>query len=187
MVWLQQVWEHVIVPGMTSSVQYRWVICKKVNGMCTIIIYVAFDGNTDSIDRYANMDYLFFSGLRDSKIKTLVVSYDIACQWHKNLWTRMMELPHTYQFIAGQRVIVFVVPKFHLPAHILACQVAFSFNYTKNVGRTEGEAPERGWGNINGAAGMTQEMGPGARRDTLDDFLGDWNWKKVANMGTSPT
>lgn len=75
--------------------------------------------------------------------------------------------------------------KFHLPAHIMACQIAFSFNYTKNVGRTDGEAPERGWGNINGAAGMTQEMGPGARRDTLDDFLGDWNWKKVTNMGES--
>lgn len=97
----------------------------------------------------------------------------------------MTELPHSYQWIAGQRVIVFLVPKFHLPAHILACQIAFSFNYTKNAARTDGEAPERGWGNINGAAGMTQEMGPGARRDTLDDFLGDWNWKKVSHMGTS--
>lgn len=131
------------------------------------------------------MDYLFFSSLRDSKVKRLVVSYDIACQWHKNLWTRMMELPHTFQFVDGHHVIIFLVPKFHLPAHILACQVAFSFNYTKHVGRTEGEAPERGWGNINGTAGMTQEMGPGSRRDTLDDFLGDWNWKKVANMGKS--
>lgn len=129
------------------------------------------------------MDYLFFSSLRDSKIKILVVSYDIACQWHKNLWTRMMELPHHFQFVAGQRAVVFCVPKFHLPAHILACQVSFSFNYTKHVGRTDGEAPERGWGDINSAAGMTQEMGPGSRRDTLDCFLGDRNWKKVTRMG----
>lgn len=94
-----------------------------------------------------------------------------------------MELPHQFQFIAGQRVVVFCVPKFHLLAHILACQIAFSFNYTKDVGRTDGEAPERGWDDVNGAAGMTQEMGPGSRRDTLDDFLGDRNWKKVTRMG----
>jgi hypothetical protein len=26
-------------------------------------------------------------------------------------------------------------------------------------------------------------MGPGARRDTLDDHFGDWNWKKITMLG----
>lgn len=92
-------------------------------------------------------------------------------------------MPHTYQFQDGKLVVVFLVPKFHLPAHIRACQVAFSFNLTKLVGQSDGEAPERGWDDINGAATMTAEMGPGSRRDTLDDLFGDRNWKKTTRMG----
>ncbi|KAG1887840.1 hypothetical protein F4604DRAFT_1916666 [Suillus subluteus] len=49
----------------------------------------------------------------------------------------------------------------------------------------DGEAPERGWANINPVASSTKEMGPGARRDTLDDFFGDWNWKKIVSLGTT--
>jgi hypothetical protein len=79
--------------------------------------------------------------------------------------------------------IRYLVPKFHLPAHVEACNLAFSFNLTRGVGRTDGEAPERGWANINPAAQSTKEMGPGSRRDTLDDHFGDWNWKKIIKMG----
>lgn len=129
------------------------------------------------------MDYLLLSSTRDCKVKMLVVLYDIACQWSKKIWNRMSAYPHSMQWRKGQRVIVFLVPKFHLPAHITACQIAYSFNYTPNVGRTEGEAPERGWSQLNGAAGSTKEMGPGSYRDTLDDLMGDLNYKKVKGMG----
>ncbi|KAG1732168.1 hypothetical protein EDB19DRAFT_1831477, partial [Suillus lakei] len=30
----------------------------------------------------------------------------------------------------------------------------------------------------------TREMGPGSRRDTLDDHFNDWNWKKICAMGS---
>ncbi|KAG1853668.1 hypothetical protein F4604DRAFT_1686257 [Suillus subluteus] len=46
------------------------------------------------------------------------------------------------------------------------------------VGRTDGEAPEHGWANINPISSSTKEMGPGAQRDTLDNYFGDLNWKK---------
>ena len=55
----------------------------------------------------------------------------------------------------------------------------------KGVGRTDGEAPERGWANINPAAQSTKEMGPGRRRDMLDDHFSDWNWKKTIKLGMS--
>lgn len=61
----------------------------------------------------------------------------------------------------------------------------YSFNLTRNVGRTDGEAPERGWSNINSQATSTREMGPGFRRDTLDDHFNDWNWKKTVGLGMS--
>ncbi|EIW81308.1 hypothetical protein CONPUDRAFT_153858 [Coniophora puteana RWD-64-598 SS2] len=51
------------------------------------------------------------------------------------------------------------------------------------VGRTDGETVERGWSNINPVATSTKEMGHGHRIDTLDDYFGDWNWKKLVGLG----
>lgn len=132
------------------------------------------------------MDYLFYKTLGDADdISQLVVSYDIACQWSINLQTRMFALDHKFQLFDGRKHIIFLVPKFHLPAHIASCRTNFSFNYTKGVGRTDGEAPERGWAEINPLAPSTKEMGPGFRRDTLDGHFGDFNWRKVIGLGKS--
>lgn len=133
------------------------------------------------------MDFLFLSSLLYTALVGFVVSYDIACQWSLYLWDRMGAFPAAYHFDFIQSSVSFVVPKFHLPAHIAKCQTAYSLNYTRSVGRTDGEAPERGWADINQAASSTKEMGPGSRRDTLDDYFGDWNWKKITNMRTSLT
>jgi hypothetical protein len=79
-------------------------------------------------------------------------------------------------------LITYVVPKFYLAVHRLFCQASFSLNFTPYVGRTDGEAPERGWAAMNAVANSTKEMGPGSRRDTLDDHFGDYNWRKVSSM-----
>ncbi|KAF8131200.1 hypothetical protein EV363DRAFT_1165737 [Boletus edulis] len=139
-------------------------------------------GDLQKGERYTNMDYLFFSAMRHSSVTVLNVSYDIACQWSKHIWDRMAKLPADLHLDFKKRDITFFVPKFHLPAHVQACQTMFSFNFIPGVGRTDGEAPERGWSNINPAAASTKEMGPGARRDVLDDHFGHWNWKKVAGL-----
>jgi hypothetical protein len=134
------------------------------------------------------MDYLFFSMLKeagDSSYVHVTVSYDIACQWSKNLWKRMETYPRSLHIDHHRTDFTFLVPKFHLPAHIEACQTAFSFNLTVGGGRTDGESPERGWANINHTASSTKEMGPGSRRDFLDDHFGDWNHKKVISLGRS--
>ncbi|KAF8873377.1 hypothetical protein BD779DRAFT_1477029 [Infundibulicybe gibba] len=49
----------------------------------------------------------------------------------------------------------------------------------------DGEAPERGWAALNPVASSTKEMGPGSQRDTLDDILGDYNWRKITSLFTS--
>jgi hypothetical protein len=133
--------------------------------------------------RYLHTDYVLVQTLLATALLCLVISYDIACQWHKKFGERMKIFPPEEDLNRIQH-IRYLVPKFHLPAHIEACNLAFSFNLTKGVGRTDGEAPERGWANINPAAQSTKEMGPGSRRDTLDDHFGDWNWKKIIKMGT---
>ena len=77
--------------------------------------------------------------------------------------------------------VMYLVPKFHLPAHIKACNLLFSFNLTPGIGWTDGEAPEWGWVNINPLVHSMKEIEPGTRHDTIDDHFGDWNWKKVRN------
>ncbi|KAJ7145055.1 hypothetical protein C8R43DRAFT_953505 [Mycena crocata] len=134
-------------------------------------------------ERYINMDYLFFMGLNGSEISELYVSYDIACQWHKNLWERMKTFPEEVRFVKGKQYCVFLIPKFHLPAHIEACNILFSFHLTRYVGMTDGEAPERGWSNLNPLATSTMEMGPGMRRDTINDAFNDWNHKIITGFG----
>ncbi|KAG2087448.1 uncharacterized protein F5147DRAFT_748526 [Suillus discolor] len=124
-----------------------------------------------------------YSMRSSSDIVALNISYNITCQWSKHIWTRMSTFPHQYHIKHHEKSIVFLILKFHLPAHIAKCQTSFSFNLIKGVGRTDGEAPERRWVDINPIATSTHEMGPSSRCDTLDDHFNDWNWKKICAMG----
>ncbi|KAJ7022851.1 hypothetical protein C8F04DRAFT_970965 [Mycena alexandri] len=133
-------------------------------------------------ERYINMDYIFFIGLARSEISELFVSYDIACQWHKNIWERMKTFDREVRFVRGKKFCVFLIPKFHLPAHIEACNIFFSFRLTRYVGMTDGEAPERGWSMLNPLASSTVEMGPGMRRDTINDAFNNMNHKKILGL-----
>ncbi|KAH9906094.1 uncharacterized protein B0H18DRAFT_1132035 [Fomitopsis serialis] len=137
-------------------------------------------GDLQKGERYVNMDYLFASSLRKHSTTRVVVSYDIACQWSVNLWSRMMQYEFEWNF--EQQTITFLIPKFHLPAHQESCHTKYSYNFIKHVGRTDGEAVERGWAAVNGFSGSTKEMGPGSRRDVLDDVFGDYNWRKVIQL-----
>lgn len=132
---------------------------------------------------YVNMDYIFLSSLKRNPPAFLVVSYDIACQWSIKLAKRCRLYPPNVISDSGLN-ISYLIPKFHLPAHVPKCQIKYSFNLTPGVGRTDGEAPERGWADANAVAASTKEMGPGSRRDTLDDHFGDRNWGKITQIGT---
>ncbi|KAJ7761424.1 hypothetical protein B0H16DRAFT_1312223 [Mycena metata] len=143
-------------------------------------------GDLQKGERYINMDWMFWKSLEGyDDLVQLVVSYDIVCQWRINIWTRLLKYKPELRQNArtGERYYMWLIPKFHLPAHIEACNILYSFNLTPYVGQTDGEAPERGWANANPLAASTKEMGPGARRDTLDDHFNDWNHKKIVALG----
>jgi len=131
------------------------------------------------------MDYVFLSSLKLSAPSRLVLSYDIACQWSRNLQRRCDIYPPNplSSTTENSMHMTYLVPKFHLPAHVVQCQINYSFNLEPRVGRTDGEAPECGWSDINRIANSTKEMGPGSRRDTLDNHFGDRNWRKITQFG----
>lgn len=129
------------------------------------------------------MDYFFLSSIKTTQVSRIVVSYDIACQWSKNILERCRLYPSNPISTSQDLDMVYLVPKFHLNAHIQKCREAYSFNFEPKVGRTDGESPERGWAATNAVANSTKEMGPGSRRDTLDDHFGDYNWRKIISIG----
>ncbi|KAJ7500477.1 hypothetical protein B0H11DRAFT_1678380, partial [Mycena galericulata] len=141
-------------------------------------------GDLQKGERYSNMDYIFFSSLIGITLLTVVASYDIACQWGRNFWQRAKTMPTNLQLPAWLEIL-FKVPKFHLPPHVKKCHGPYSFNYTKGVGRTDGEGVERNWSWLNWAARSISVMGPGAREDTIDDLCGFSNWKKTVDFGNS--
>jgi len=127
---------------------------------------------------------MFLTSLKGSIHKDVVASYDIGCQWEKNLWKRVDEYPPNMSISPERRSrFRFLVPKFHLPSHKEKCQTRYSFNFAPWVGRTDGEAPERGWSRINPIAPSSCEMNSGNRHETLDDHFGDSNWRKTSDMG----
>lgn len=129
--------------------------------------------------RYNNMDWVVLSALRWTPTRDLLISYDIGCQWSKNLAKRVPRYPEWLRLDMSSTRLRAVVPKFHLPAHGAKCQTEYSLNFLPYVGRTYGEGVESEWAHINGTASSTQEMAPAVRHETLNDHWGSWNWQKL--------
>lgn len=132
------------------------------------------------------MDYVVLSTLsaENSLVNWITFSYDISCQWSKNLLTRFASYPpEMVKIDVSSHDLHFAIPKFHLPGHGKSCQIKYSFNYLKGSGRTCGEGIEQGWASQNPLSMSTREMGPGARSETLDDHWNAWNFRKLAALG----
>ncbi|KAG1774894.1 hypothetical protein EV702DRAFT_974103, partial [Suillus placidus] len=104
--------------GTVDCAQHNMKLCNAV-------------GDLQKGEKYINMDYLFFSAMSHNEVTVLNVLYDIACQWSKHLWSWMMTLPSRFHLDFSSKAITFLVPKFHLPAHIEQCQIDFSFNLSQ--------------------------------------------------------
>jgi hypothetical protein len=135
---------------------------------------------------YANMDLALFSTLLPaihSGLTRVLVSYDIGCQWSKNLSKRLALYPITSSFdLASLEYWRVILPKFHLANHGKDCQLRFNINFTDGAGRMTGEMIESGWALSNPIAVSTRENGPFARRAVLDDHWGSENWRKLRRL-----
>ncbi|KAN0078443.1 hypothetical protein V8E55_010500 [Tylopilus felleus] len=68
-------------------------------------------GDLQKGERYNNMDYLFFSAMCHISLSTLNISYNIACQWSKHIWTWMTTLPPDLQLDLDSKHVTFFVLK----------------------------------------------------------------------------
>ncbi|KAJ7807758.1 hypothetical protein B0H14DRAFT_3482945 [Mycena olivaceomarginata] len=136
-------------------------------------------GDLQMGERYCNMDFLLFASLLGFVLTLLTVSYDIACQSSKHIWTRMQGLPQKYHLNIDPANVCWMIPNFHLPGHKIACHSPFSFHWLWGAGLTHGKTVEQNWEFLNGAAGSTKLMGVGARQTALEGLLGFHNWRRL--------
>jgi Kyakuja-Dileera-Zisupton transposase len=127
------------------------------------------------------MDYVILSSLAGTKLPRVVLSYDIGCQWSKNLSQRMKDLPETLQLDPAVQVEV-GIPTWHVNGHGDDCKANVSLGYMHGVGRTCGEDVETTWAQTNALGTSTREMGPGARHETLDDQWCGMNFRKTVGF-----
>ncbi|KAG2097508.1 uncharacterized protein F5147DRAFT_777956 [Suillus discolor] len=121
-------------------------------------------------------------------VLTVIISYNIACQWKLNLLKRMAAIPEHLQVPLTTAMLAFIfgIPKFHCPAHDIKCATPHSLNLIPGVSRMDhGEGIERNWSEMNRVANSMKEMGPGSQHDTLalDDHFGHHNWRKYVSLG----
>ncbi|TFK61216.1 hypothetical protein BDN72DRAFT_778500 [Pluteus cervinus] len=132
-------------------------------------------------EAYARSDYVLMQALDDHQSQRwIMVSYDIWCQYWKNLRARVStHFPDKLPLLDQMRG---AVPKMHIKGHVEECQVRWSFNYLEHSGETCGEKIETSWAEQNQAAPSTKQQNAGHRHDSLDDHFDFWNWGKLQTL-----
>lgn len=176
--------ERASAGGMALSERMVWAVCRLARGAWLLYRLILPLADVLSSIRYPNMDFIVFCGLVRCIVLTIWFSYDIVCQWSRNLVRRVATLPPRMQIDpdilnASKKVL----PKFHEFNHGYKCQVQYSLNITRHAGRMNCEDPERWWGYSNATSMSTKEMGEGSREDTLDDFARSYNFRKITGFG----
>ena len=179
---LLRVSEVSIVLAMDLNDRAGWWTCRRENGS----LFAHLGNQYLCPVSYANMDLAFimtFLLIIRSGIERVLVSYDIACQWIKNLQQRLSQYSVSASLnLASLLYWHVVIPKFHLAGHGNDCQLRYNINYTKGAARMSGEMIESGWAQSGSLAIWTRESGPFARRAVLDDHWGAENWLKLRRL-----
>ena len=123
----------------------------------------------------------------EAGVKDIIVTYDVGCQWGKNLPDRLLR-PHLPSLnISSLNSLRFAVPKFHIIGHGESCQASnFNLAYMDHAGMTHGETVETIWSHSSSLAIWSRENGPGARRLILDTHWTGWNWRKLVGLRNFP-
>jgi hypothetical protein len=141
--------------------------------------------------RYLNIDYAFASTIsRELQAGTphVVVTYDIACQWERNLHDRLSKYTATKDLnIRSFKSLRFTVPKFHLIGHGKSCHLKYNLAFMRGVGMTHGESVETIWSHSTSLATWSRESGPNARHALLDAHWSGWNWRKLVRLRECPS
>ncbi|KIK64513.1 hypothetical protein GYMLUDRAFT_161123 [Collybiopsis luxurians FD-317 M1] len=116
------------------------------------------DRNTDLWvgERQVDIDFAYIGSLQLDSPDNVASGYNVNFQYSIHLLEHGALYPPELQLPMSANHIQFFVPKFHLNAHQESCHIAFSYNWTPKVARTDGEGPECSWHVLNPLASSTK-------------------------------
>ena len=129
------------------------------------------------------MDYSLSEALKNSNVTGLthiLLIYNIMCQYSKRLNTQMEES----QFITLPlgMAILHGIGLFHVSGHVWQCFSCFSPTFIAGAGQVDGEILEL-WLVLNEILLSTQNTTHLGCIETLDNHMGDSNFKKMLDIG----
>ncbi|KAJ7058422.1 hypothetical protein C8F01DRAFT_1303976 [Mycena amicta] len=149
--------------------------CMRPNGL----------GDLQKGERYCNMDWILFSAIMTLTLLFILISYDIACQWKVHVADRMTRLPAHMQQNLDEVTLQYGLPVWHADSHRADCRDQNKISYQPGAAKTDGEAIERVWADLNPASFSTKEMGLGSRADMIDDRVDNHNFLKNMTLGST--
>ncbi|KAJ7731904.1 hypothetical protein DFH07DRAFT_968567 [Mycena maculata] len=149
--------------------------CVRPNGL----------GDLQKGERYANMDYIVLAALLGFSLMLLTISYDIGCQWKKNLRARNEKMPTELRLDFESFTFQCALPVWHAGSHNEDCQNENSLSFKTGVGKSDGEGVERTWAVLNPAAYQTKDAERGLRADVIEDRIDNHNFMKNLGKGDS--
>ncbi|KAF9531675.1 hypothetical protein CPB83DRAFT_891565 [Crepidotus variabilis] len=136
-------------------------------------------------ERQANVDYSLCQAIKHSNlgdITSVLLIYDIMCQYHINLRHRVTEtqldLPTSLDILPG-------IGLFHVHGHKEDCLFRYGTTYIPGAGRLAGKILEPIWSQLNSVFISTRTSTLAHRMEVLDDRMRDSNVKKM--LGAAPT
>ncbi|KAJ2914795.1 hypothetical protein MD484_g5622, partial [Candolleomyces efflorescens] len=128
------------------------------------------------------MDYIILSAVLWLTLARIVITYDIACQWSKNLPKRMEKLPERIQLDLKTTSVTTAVPSWHINGHGTDCQTNYALAYRQGSGRTCGDEIESTWSQTNVLGASVREMASGGRHESLNDHFNGINFSKLVGL-----
>ena len=160
-----------------------WLIFSRENSKFVSYIYINHLLILDLVSRQKNIDYSICQVIsyNSNDIQRALITYDVACQWHKNFLARVEKSPGL--FLPDDLEVVPAVRKFHLSAHKALCFTRFSLMFLKGTGHIDEEILETLWASFNKISPSARSMTLSHRQELYDDHMRDSNWKKLVRMG----
>lgn len=133
------------------------------------------------------MDYSFANACArvDSRVKEIVVMYDVVCQWFTHFKDRVAKSPYLQRCFDGLNQMRFMrgIGLFHVHGHQASCFPRYSPDFMQGVGQVDGEVVETLWAILNDVSRCCRGMTAPHRQEVLDDHMAESNWQKLVRMG----
>ncbi|PPR06996.1 hypothetical protein CVT24_011092 [Panaeolus cyanescens] len=178
--------EHDAIVKASTSSTLGYAISGKGLALCSRHLLVRKNGVGDlqKGERYCNMDFIVLSALMGIALRHVVITYDIACQWSKNLFTRMRAVPEDMKINTTNTSVRFAIPSWHINGHGQSCREKFNIAFLTGAAKTCGEEVEINWSHVNPLAPSIREMSLAAHREALNDHWNGWNFRRTVTFRT---